>query len=68
MTKVRMHLSFLEEGTKIFIGGDTETKFGAETEEMAIQRLPYLGIQPIYIQPPIPDNIADAKNCMLTGT
>ena len=44
-----------------------ETKFGAETEGMAIQSLPYLRIQPIYIQPPNPDNIADAKKCMLTG-
>jgi len=59
--------SFLEGGTKIFIGGNTETKFGAETEGMAIQRLPHLGIQPIHIQPPNPDTIADAKKCMLTG-
>jgi hypothetical protein len=28
--------------------GDTETKCGAETEGMTIQRLPYLGIDPIY--------------------
>jgi hypothetical protein len=27
--------------------GVTETKFEAETEEMTIQRLPYLGIHPI---------------------
>jgi hypothetical protein len=26
----------------------TKTKFRAETEEMTIQRLPYLGIHPIY--------------------
>jgi len=44
-----------------------ETKFGAETEGMAIQCLPHLGIQPIYIQSPNPDNITDAKKCMLTG-
>jgi hypothetical protein len=30
------------------MGRDTETKCGAETEEKAIQRLPYLGIHPIY--------------------
>jgi len=42
-----------------------ETKFGAETE--GIQSLPYLGIQPIYIEPPNTDNIADAKECMMTG-
>jgi len=45
-----------------------ETKFGEETEGMAIQSLPHLGIQLIYIQPPNPDNIADAKKCMLRGT
>jgi len=46
-----------------------ETKFGVETERMVILRLPYLGIQPIYIQPPnsYPDNITDAKKYMLTG-
>jgi len=44
-----------------------EMNFGSETEGKAIQSLPHLGIQPIYIQPPNPDNIADAKKCMLTG-
>jgi len=57
--------SFLEGGTKIFIGG--ETKCEAETEGKAIQSLPHLGIQPICIQPPNPVTIADAKKCMLTG-
>jgi len=52
--------SFLKGVTKIFIGG-------AETEGMAIQNLPHLGIQPIYMQPPDPDNIADTKKYMLTG-
>jgi len=41
--------------------------FGAETEGKAIQSLPYLGIQPIYIQPPKLDNIVEEKRCMLTG-
>jgi len=59
--------SFLEGGTKIFIEGDMGTKFGAETEVMAIQRLPHLRIQHIYIQPPNPVTIGDAKRCMLTG-
>jgi len=59
--------SFLEGGTKIFIERNTETKFGAETEGKTIQKLPHLEIQPICIQPPNPDNIADAKKCMLTG-
>jgi len=41
--------SFLEEGTKIFIGGDRQTTFEAETEGLAIQSLPHLEIQTIYI-------------------
>jgi hypothetical protein len=32
---------------KIHIGGNMETKCGAETEGKAIQRLPHLGINPI---------------------
>jgi hypothetical protein len=39
--------SFLE-GEKIPMGGDAETKCGTETEAKAIQRLPHLGIHPIY--------------------
>jgi hypothetical protein len=39
---------FLRRGNKILMGGDTETKCGAETEGKAIQRLPQLGIHPIY--------------------
>jgi hypothetical protein len=38
----------LRRGNEIPIGGDTETKCGAETEGMTIQRLPHLGIHPIY--------------------
>jgi len=41
--------SFLKGGTKIFIREDMKTKFGAETEGIAIQNLPYLVIQPKYI-------------------
>jgi hypothetical protein len=33
---------------KILTGGNIETKYGAETEGKAIQRLPHLGIHPIY--------------------
>jgi len=44
-----------------------ETKFGAETEGMAIQSLPHLELQSLYIQPPKLDNIDEAKKCMLTG-
>jgi hypothetical protein len=38
----------LRRGNKIPMEGVTETKFGAETEGMTIQRLPHLGIHPIY--------------------
>jgi hypothetical protein len=33
---------------KILTGGNMETKCGAETERKAIQRLPHLGVHPIY--------------------
>ena len=33
---------------KILTGGNMESKCGAETERKAIQRLPHLGIHPIY--------------------
>jgi len=58
--------TFLERGMEIFIGVDTERNFGVETEEMVIQKVPHLEIQPIYIQPPNPVNIAYSKMCMLT--
>jgi hypothetical protein len=35
-------------GNKVLTGENLETKCGAETEEKAIQRLPHLGIHPIY--------------------
>jgi hypothetical protein len=38
----------LRRGNKILIGGNMETKCGAETEGKAILRLPHLGIHPIY--------------------
>ena len=38
----------LRKGNKIPMGEVTETKCGAETEGKAIQRLPHLGIHPIY--------------------
>ena len=38
---------FLRIGNKIPMEGVTETKFGAESEGMTIQRLPHLGIHPI---------------------
>jgi hypothetical protein len=41
-------LDLLRRRNKILMGGDTETKCGAETEGWAIQRLPHLVIHPIY--------------------
>jgi hypothetical protein len=37
-------LILLRRGNKILTEGVTETKFGAETEGMTLQRLPHLGI------------------------
>jgi hypothetical protein len=41
-------LVLLRRGNKILMEGDTEKKCRTETEGKAIQRLPHLGIQPIY--------------------
>jgi hypothetical protein len=38
----------LRKGNKILTGGNMETKCGAETEGKVIQRLPHMGIHPIY--------------------
>jgi hypothetical protein len=38
----------LRRGNKILTGGNMETKYGTETEERAIQRLPLLGLHPVY--------------------
>ena len=38
----------LRMGNKIPMEGVTETKFGAEMKGWIIQRLPHLGIHPIY--------------------
>jgi hypothetical protein len=38
----------LRRGNKIHMEGITKTRFGSETEGMNIQRLPHLGIHPIY--------------------
>jgi len=65
--KLKKYAYFLKGGMTIFIGGDMETKFGAETEGMAILSVSHMGIQPIYIHLLNPDNISDAKKCMLTG-
>ena len=41
-------LVLLRKGNKILMGANMETKYGAETEGKAIQRLSHLGIHPIY--------------------
>jgi hypothetical protein len=41
-------LFLLRMGNKIPMEEVTETKFGAKMEGMTIQRLPHLGIHPIY--------------------
>jgi hypothetical protein len=38
----------LRRGNKVFMGGDTEKKCGAETKGNAMQRLPHLGIYIMY--------------------
>jgi hypothetical protein len=45
-------LVLLRRGNKILMGGDTETKCGAETEGKAIKRLPYLRIHPYIFTKP----------------
>jgi hypothetical protein len=48
LVTLRLPLVLLRRGNKIPMGGVSETKCGAETEGKAIQRLPHLGIHPIY--------------------
>jgi hypothetical protein len=43
-------LVLLRRWNKIPMGGDTETKYGAETKGKTIQRLPHRGIHLIYSQ------------------
>ena len=45
-------LALLIRGNEIPMEGVTETKCGAETEGKAIQRLPHLGIHPMYSYKP----------------
>ena len=49
------------------MGGETETKYGAETEGKAIQRRPPPGYL-FHIQLLNPDTIVDVKKYLLTGT
>jgi hypothetical protein len=59
-------LTLLRRRNKIPMEGVTETKFRAETEGMAIQRLPYLG-NLSHKQPPKQDTMTDANKSYLTG-
>jgi hypothetical protein len=62
-----VHASLLlRRGNKILIGGNMETKCGAETEGKGIH-----GSSPEHpsdIQSPKPDNIVHANRSLLTGT
>jgi hypothetical protein len=53
-------------GNKTPMEGVTETKFEAEMEVRAIQRLPHPG-NPSHKQPPNPDTIAYTSKTLLTG-
>jgi hypothetical protein len=55
----------LRRGNKIPMEVVTETKFGAETESMIIQKLPHLGIHPINNHQTQTD--VDANKRFLTG-
>jgi hypothetical protein len=58
-------LVLLRMGNKIPMGVDTETNCGVETEAKAMQRLPHLGIHPVYSYQP--QTIVDAKKYLLAG-
>ena len=59
-------LFLLRKGNKILTGANTETKCGTETEGKAIQRLPHMGIHPIYSHQ-IQTLFLDTNKCLLTG-
>jgi len=67
MTNMQTCPSFLKGGRKILTGWDTETKFESEKERLTIQNLSHLRIHYIYILPPNPENIVDAKKYMVMG-
>ena len=60
-------LVLFRRGIKIPMGGDTEGKFGAETEGKAIHPVTVLPGDLSYIQLPNPDTIVDANKILLTG-
>ena len=55
----------LKRENKIPMEGVTETKFGAESKGMTIQKLPPLGIHPINNHQT--QTLADANKSLLTG-
>jgi hypothetical protein len=57
--------ALLRRGNKILTGRNMRTNCGAKNERKAIQRLPNLGIHPIYSQQI--DTIVDSNKCLLTG-
>jgi hypothetical protein len=60
-------LVLLRRRNKIPMGRDTEKKCRAETEEKTTQRLPHLGIHPIYSHQTQKSTIVDANKSLLTG-
>jgi hypothetical protein len=55
----------LRRGIKIPMGGDTETRYGTETEGGgALETAP--PVDPSHVQLPNPDTIVDANKCLLT--
>jgi hypothetical protein len=60
-------LVLLRRGNKIPMGGDTETKYGAETEGKTIPESAPFG-NPSHIQSLNSDTIMDANKCLMTGT
>jgi hypothetical protein len=58
-------LVLLRRGNKILMGTNMETKYGAETEGKAIQRLPHPVIHPYTVTKS--RHYCDAKKCLLIG-
>jgi hypothetical protein len=57
--------ALLRRGKQILKGANMDTKCRAETEGKSIQRLPHLGILPIYSLQN--QTLVDAKKCLLKG-
>ena len=59
-------LVLLRRENKTAMRGDTETKYGAETEGKAIQTAP--PGYPSHILSPNPDTNVDVNKCLMTGS